>query len=149
MDWRQLSNNYTNRYSYAYRYTNTYFNIYMINIYFRLSSVSVTVTTPCALPFPRTSTSLALTRAQKIESNLLLTRLEKQKFCHAMPPAQVPTQLMASLSDHWAVWPEKIAKCLKKVAKNDFNRNMIDFDNFTKNPWECGRFEQINYCQRL
>ena len=33
-----------------------------------------------------------------------------------------------------AVWPEKIAKCLKKVAKNDFTRKMIDFDTLQKLP---------------
>ena len=26
----------------------------------------------------------------------------------------------------------KIAKCLSKLPKNDFTRNMIDFDTFTK-----------------
>ena len=31
-----------------------------------------------------------------------------------------------------AVWPEKIAKCLKKLPKNDFTRKMIDFYTFTK-----------------
>ena len=30
------------------------------------------------------------------------------------------------------VWPEKIAKCLLKLPKNDFTGNMIDFDSFTK-----------------
>ena len=34
-----------------------------------------------------------------------------------------------------------------KVAKNDFTRKMIDFDNFTKIAQECGRFGQC--CQRL
>ena len=29
------------------------------------------------------------------------------------------------------VWPEKTAKCLQKLPKNDFNRKMIDFDTFT------------------
>ena len=32
-----------------------------------------------------------------------------------------------------AVWPGKIAKCLSKLAKNDFTRKMIDFDTSTKN----------------
>ena len=32
----------------------------------------------------------------------------------------------------WAVWPEKIAKCLQKLPKNDFTRKIEDFDNFTK-----------------
>ena len=27
---------------------------------------------------------------------------------------------------------KKIAKCLKKLPKNDFTRKMKDFDNFTK-----------------
>ena len=27
---------------------------------------------------------------------------------------------------------KKIAKCLKKLAKNDFARKMMDFDTFTK-----------------
>ena len=30
------------------------------------------------------------------------------------------------------VWPKKIAKCLKKLPKNDFARKMINYDNFTK-----------------
>ena len=32
----------------------------------------------------------------------------------------------------YTVWPEKIAKCLSKLPKNDFTRNMKDFDTFTK-----------------
>ena len=31
------------------------------------------------------------------------------------------------------VWPEKIAKRLLRLPKNDFIRNMIHFDTFTKN----------------
>ena len=31
-----------------------------------------------------------------------------------------------------AVWPEKIAKCLYNLSKNDFTRKMIDFNTFTK-----------------
>ena len=42
-----------------------------------------------------------------------------------------------------------IAKCLQKLPKNDFTRKIIDFDNFTKIALECGRFGQINCCQRL
>ena len=38
----------------------------------------------------------------------------------------------------------KIAKCLKKLPKNDFTRKMIDFNAFTKIGEECGRFGQIN-----
>ena len=30
------------------------------------------------------------------------------------------------------VRPEKIAKCLQKLPKNDFTRKMKDFDTFTK-----------------
>ena len=43
----------------------------------------------------------------------------------------------------------KIAKCLKKLPKNDFTRKMIHFDTFTKIAKECGRFGQIYCCQRL
>ena len=35
---------------------------------------------------------------------------------------------------------KKIAKCLKKLPKNDFTRKMIDFNTFTKIAEECGRF---------
>ena len=44
---------------------------------------------------------------------------------------------------------KKIAKCLKKLAKNDFARKMMDFDTFTKIAEECGVFGQIYCCQRL
>ena len=36
-----------------------------------------------------------------------------------------------------------------KVAQNDFTRKMIDFDTFTKIPYDFGRFVQNNSCQRL
>ena len=39
---------------------------------------------------------------------------------------------------------KKIAKCLKKLLKNEFTRKMIDFDTFTKVAKECVRFGQIN-----
>ena len=32
-----------------------------------------------------------------------------------------------------SAWPEKIAKCLQKLPKDDFTIKMIDFDTFTKN----------------
>ena len=32
------------------------------------------------------------------------------------------------------VWPEKIAKCLQKLPKNDFTRKMIDLTPFQKLP---------------
>ena len=35
------------------------------------------------------------------------------------------------------------------MSKNDFTRKMIDLDTFTKIAYECGRFGQINCCQRL
>ena len=44
---------------------------------------------------------------------------------------------------------KKIAKCLSKLPKNDSTWKMIDFDTFTKIAYECGRFGQINCCQRL
>ena len=37
----------------------------------------------------------------------------------------------------------------RKVAQNDFTGKLIDFNTFTKIAYECGRFGQINYCQRL
>ena len=52
----------------------------------------------------------------------------------------------------------KIAKCLKKLPKNDFTikmidfktfTKMIDFKTFTKMPKNVERFGQINCCQRL
>jgi len=43
----------------------------------------------------------------------------------------------------------KIAKCLKKLPKNDFTIKMIDFKTFTKMPKNVERFGQINCCQRL
>ena len=45
-----------------------------------------------------------------------------------------------------AVWPEKIAKCLYKLPKNDFTWKMIEFDTFTKIALLCVRFGQINCC---
>ena len=35
------------------------------------------------------------------------------------------------------------------MPQNDFTRNMIDFDTFAKFAYECGRFGQIQCCQRL
>ena len=32
------------------------------------------------------------------------------------------------------MWPEKIAKCLKKLPEIDFTRKMIDFDTLQKLP---------------
>ena len=32
----------------------------------------------------------------------------------------------------YSVWPEKIAKCISKLPKNDFTRKMKDVDTFTK-----------------
>ena len=43
----------------------------------------------------------------------------------------------------------KVAKCAKKLPKNDFTRKKIDFDTFPKIADECGRFRQINCCQML
>ena len=37
----------------------------------------------------------------------------------------------------------------KSLPKNDFTRKMIDFNTFTKIDLECGRFGQINCCQKL
>ena len=36
-----------------------------------------------------------------------------------------------------------------KVGQNDLTRKMIDFGTFIKTALECGRFGQINCCQRL
>ena len=47
------------------------------------------------------------------------------------------------------VRPEKNRKCLLKLPKNDITRKIMDFDTFTKIALECGRFGQINWCQRL
>ena len=56
---------------------------------------------------------------------------------------------IVGLQGWWAVWPEKIAKCLEKLPKNDFTTKMIDFDTFTKIDQDCERFGQIHCCQRL
>ena len=51
-----------------------------------------------------------------------------------VPPDASRDKLNKALGsvDMWPVWPEKIAKCLQKLPKNDFTRKMIDFDPFTK-----------------
>ena len=41
-----------------------------------------------------------------------------------------------------AVWPEKIAKCLLKLPKNEFTSEMIDFATITKIALECGQLRQ-------
>ena len=48
-----------------------------------------------------------------------------------------------------SVTRKKLPNVYKRCPKNDLTRNMIDFDTFTKIAWECGRFGQINCCQRL
>ena len=48
------------------------------------------------------------------------------------------------------VWPEKKSPNVYKICpKNEFTRNMKDFNTCTKIAWEYGRFGQINCCQRL
>ena len=54
-------------------------------------------------------------------------------------PMTVEMQLsvgIAHVSD--AVWPEKIAKCLKKLPKNYFTRKMIDLSPSQKLPKSVG-----------
>ena len=63
----------------------------------------------------------------------------------------VKRNLMLKFLKDWtqAEWPEKNRQMSIKVAQNDFSRNMIDFDIFTKIAKECGRFGPIDSCQRL
>ena len=51
--------------------------------------------------------------------------------------------MLAGGEDPWALWPEKNAKCLQKLPKNDFTRKKIDFNIFTKIAQDFGRFGQI------
>ena len=44
---------------------------------------------------------------------------------------------------------EKNRQMSIKVGQNDLTRKMIDFGTFIKTALECGRFGQINCCQRL
>ena len=53
----------------------------------------------------------------------------KMSFCHFYSTKH---KCERDLDTKRSVWPEKIAKCLSKLAKNDFNMTMIDFDSFTK-----------------
>ena len=57
--------------------------------------------------------------------------------------------LWSRLCEKRPEWPVKVAKCLQKLPKNEFTRKITDFDTFTKIAEECGRFGQINCCQRL
>ena len=42
------------------------------------------------------------------------------------------SQNSATIKDWRQCDQKKVAKCLKKVAKNDFTRKMTDFDKYTK-----------------
>ena len=44
---------------------------------------------------------------------------------------------------------KKSPNVYKSCPKNDFTRKVIDLETFTKIALECGRFGQINCCQRL
>ena len=44
---------------------------------------------------------------------------------------------------------QKKNRQMSKSCLNDFTRKMIYFNTFTKIAYECGRFGQINCCQRL
>ena len=41
------------------------------------------------------------------------------------------------------VWPEKIAKCLYKLPKNDFTRKMKDINTSKKLPMDVGDFGKL------
>ena len=71
-------------------------------------------------------------------------RCLRQNFNHFVLP-----KLLSKVCVLRSVTRKKIAKCLQKLPKYDFSRKMIDFDTFTKNAQECGRFGKINYCQML
>ena len=51
-------------------------------------------------------------------------------FCALQMPLQIRDE--EDVDDWWPVWPEKVAKCLLKLPKNDFTKKMIDFDTFAK-----------------
>ena len=60
---------------------------------------------------------------------------------------QVCIYLIRALDALRTVWPDKNRQISLKVAQKWFHHKIIDFDNFTK--ITCGRFGQINCCQRL
>ena len=86
---------------------------------------------------------------------ITISKIQIEKSVDGMLGIQTCSRMMIGADNTMELWrlPKNVCKsCPKmsvKLPKNDFTSKIKDFDTFTKVAYECGRFGQNNWCQRL